>query len=747
MKDQTRTFAVVMALCISVFSLCAFGLPRYICILSIFVAVMLCFAYMCFICKKKIIMSAVVALVAATVALLGFLWGNKLADKVAFSESLVGAGEKQIFGYIDDTVFSSSYSSRYIAVITNVGGEDVEFKTLLDMPFQTELCKNESFGASGAFKALDNKSTYYEDGVYVGFEADDIFEGDVDPLDFYDKIVSIFDNVAKKLKDSVGGSEGGLAAALALGRRDWLPSSVKLDFRRIGASHILAVSGMHLSVLVLALDRALHFVGKRKRSLILVFASLAFMMITGMTPSVCRAALMMSMFYLSSAFGYESDSVTSLLFSMSVILLFSPSAVFSQGFWLSCLATLGIVTVAPAFKLDFLSYSKSDCRFKRISKRALRSVLSMTVLNISAQMFTLPVICVCYGGASVVSAVSGFVMIPLSQMALVMSMCLCFLMYIPPLCRVIAYPTKIILRLILDLSSELGDVNGIYVSIAQDFAVIVICVFSAICLAVVFLKRVDRRYTFAVMAAMSILLTFGNILYNGITEDEVNIIYQCENANESITVSNNGICVAVDMSSGAYSALSSAVENARSMYHEEIDVLVLTHLHVNHISSVKRTVDNIRISKLLLPTAENENDALVIRSITSLVGDSVDISFYNRSSASSIEFGDVKIDLPLYMTLKRSTHPVIAFSVDVRGHTLSYCGSSFNESDNVNWNYFNCDCTIIGAHGPIRHKNLDVSSIVSDNVVIGNADDDMIDISDNAYIVSNDTLSVHIKFE
>lgn len=146
------------------------------------------------------------------------------------------------------------------------------------------------------------------------------------------------------LKPTSAAGKRALPTALLTGNRDALDGQLRLAYKRLGLSHILAVSGLHLSVIVGGADFLMRklTVSKRKKNVFLLLLILFFAMICGFSSSVTRAAVMLGLFYLAELLGERSDSLTSLVFAVALILTVRPFSVYDAGLWLSFLATLGI---------------------------------------------------------------------------------------------------------------------------------------------------------------------------------------------------------------------------------------------------------------------------------------------------------------------------------------------------------------------------------------------------------------------
>ncbi|MBQ0125606.1 MAG: ComEC/Rec2 family competence protein, partial [Clostridiales bacterium] len=139
----------------------------------------------------------------------------------------------------------------------------------------------------------------------------------------------------------------------------------------------------------------------------------------------------------------------------------SHQSVFDAGFWLSCLATFGILITVPAVRLDFLKATKDDSRIIRTLKKAARFVIITFVTSAAAQMFTLPVIYLCFGGISLASLVSGIIIIPLSEICMILSMLSVIFMFVPIIKTGIIFMAKCTLSLLIYVVKLFSDIDGV----------------------------------------------------------------------------------------------------------------------------------------------------------------------------------------------------------------------------------------------------------------------------------------------
>ena len=223
--------------------------------------------------------------------------------------------------------------------------------------------------------------------------------------------------------------QAGLACGVLLGSKQYVPDRVNTDFRDIGVSHLLAVSGMHMAVigqLLLVLGRALRL----PKVLRVIFAAagvFGFMAVTGFVPSVSRAGIMMLLYLLGLLLGRQPDTLTSLGAAVLILIALNPMAGGDIGLLLSFCATLGMILFAGPID----AWLKQKLAAKAgWAQRLVSGVCGALSATVSATLTTLPVLLAVFGEISLIS--------PLANLLLVFP-CTVFLLVVAVAGVVVAY--------------------------------------------------------------------------------------------------------------------------------------------------------------------------------------------------------------------------------------------------------------------------------------------------------------------
>ncbi len=174
-----------------------------------------------------------------------------------------------------------------------------------------------------------------------------------------------------------------LAKALILGIREDLPEETTQAFRSAGVAHVLAVSGLHVSLLVMFLNFVLKKLNLSPRVLLLIFTLLLFgyCRLLDFSASIVRASLLTLIYLLGKALHRRVDPLTSLAAAFLLILLVRPLDLFSLGFQLSFLAVAGIILLGD--QLHVL-YQRRIRRFRPNKLRDWLATAYLTTLSASA---------------------------------------------------------------------------------------------------------------------------------------------------------------------------------------------------------------------------------------------------------------------------------------------------------------------------------------------------------------------------
>ncbi len=175
--------------------------------------------------------------------------------------------------------------------------------------------------------------------------------------DFRNKVINQFEN--KGLK----GNELAVVKALLLGEKQDISASLRQDYANAGAVHILAISGLHIGIIMFLLSwlfKPLELLkrGKSIKLILIILFLWLYAVIAGLSPSIIRATTMFTALSISLFSKRKTDVYNILALSAFVLLLFNPHYLFDVGFQMSYLAVLAIVAMQPKLVLLWRPHNK-----------------------------------------------------------------------------------------------------------------------------------------------------------------------------------------------------------------------------------------------------------------------------------------------------------------------------------------------------------------------------------------------------
>ena len=606
----------------------------------------------------------------------------------------------------------SGYDVLVEAIRTNEV-ESVSFRARLDCMYVSELKAGDIFYAEVDAALFENDINGYN------MRRDKLSEGMCLTLTSYDEstyviigenknnpkvmLKSLNFNCAFKLRELIGGEEGNLASALLLGNKKHLSDNSVRDFSRAGVSHILALSGLHTSILMGAIALILKKLRVKRvaRAILLIFISLTYLALTGFAVSTTRCVLMLLCVYLSMILCYLPDSLTSLSISGAMIFIFSPGAVIDIGFWMSFSATLGILVFAPAFDE---ATEKLFEKWKKalFLKRGTKYILTLIFTCLFALFGLIIVLCIFTREYSKYSVISSVVLSLPTAAVITLSVLLPIFAHIPYVNDALLYFVRKSAGFMLDFCSDVSQKQKVMFLFNHDFieyfiVFLVFCAFVALCI------EFKRKWISLCILSFAIALLCINVaVCQNMMNDRVKMTYSnVSSQSDVIVLSSDGESVILDISNGSNNSLSAAVSTLKDDNSSEIRAIMLTSYNTYHISSTSKLFKGNTVREIWLPHPSDEDEYYIMSAvIKNAESEGVRVKLYSDNDTLKV-FGDVSINMKKQY-IDRSALPIVLLSLKCGDQSIIHVSGAYSELDD---GYFtdavnNADTLIIGARGP-----------------------------------------------
>ena len=292
---------------------------------------------------------------------------------------------------------------------------------------------------------------------------------------------SFIHNIQKYIRDTINGTltdeEGNLLLAILLGDKDKLSEDIQESFNTSNLSHMLAVSGAHVSYIILGLTYVLQnsIIGKKNGKIVCIIFLLAFMAITNFTPSVTRACIMAILTLFSGIIYRKSDVYTNISVAALITLIFNPYGLLDLGFQLSYGGTIGIIIFIKRIQE------------KKSNSKVINYIKQMALVSIYANIIIIPIMMYHFNTVSFTFIISNIMASPILGIIVITGFLFIIAsITVKPLTRLIAIFIKPILSILIKISqicSKLPFSNILVVTpymfnVISYYAIILYCIKS-----------------------------------------------------------------------------------------------------------------------------------------------------------------------------------------------------------------------------------------------------------------------------
>ena len=431
------------------------------------------------------------------------------------------------------------------------------------------------------------------------------------------KIRDSFRETAK----SVGGAGGALIPGLVIGDTSLEEPDFIIEMRRVGLSHLTAVSGANFAIIAAFLLWLSQWVFKRVRSRLILtsIVLVGFIFLVRPSPSVLRASVMCAVILIAKARGVKADSVPSLGLAISFLILMDPFQAIDPGFALSVAATAGILLLAPKLEIWLT---------ERFGHEKLAQVIA---IPLAATFMCTPIILAISGLFSLVSipanVLAGPVVAPITIIGFIAALLSPIL---PGLSHILLLAIKPLAQFIVWISNTASALPVLMLPKSYLGAIIAISV-----IALIKFKKWFALFLLLIIATLIIVLP-GSWPGSNWAVANCNI---GQGDGLAINLGNNEALV-IDV--GPDSKLMDECLNDLGV--KRIPLLVLSHFHADHVHGLDgvlagREIANVWVSNLDQPKSERDTAYLLLGTT----------AIHQATAGETIEFnsarGPVKIEV------------------------------------------------------------------------------------------------------
>ena len=428
-------------------------------------------------------------------------------------------------------------------------------------------------------------------------------------------------------------------AGLCYGDKSNIPRNVTTAFSAAGVSHLLAVSGLHLSVwssllyMIMRKLRVSHRVSSASSIVFIIF----FAILTGMNPPVVRAGTMIGLVFAADLFKREADSLNSIGLSLILLLAFNPYMSTSLSLWLSLAATLGMMYfLKPLTRaLDRPIANVKQNVFTTVYK----SVSSLVAVSLAVTASSLPVFAVSLPTVSTVSVLSNLLMVTVGSVCMTSGGLGALDIIGKPLVLLSGITAKYLTETAVKISEfhhALLPIDSIFTRISIAAALIV---FAVVLLLGYKNKTVVKRIAITLFCMIFLSAAVASTLQNNKLR-----IAAVSVGDGSAVVMKYKYKTYVVGCGGNYFSGSAVCDIINTLGSSNIDYIILPEDSETSLSGVRRVKETYRISSAVTAT-DRIKDGFSFDSVVSLNGNSAEITdgklkITVQDSRVYVSFGD-----------------------------------------------------------------------------------------------------------
>ncbi len=525
-----------------------------------------------------------------------FTFSFVFAEKYYFDEMALMKNEQTLTGVVCATPTDSDYAFTYII---KPNGKKYKIRIVSD---------DDKFLAEGDYVKIVGKcnETYEETDFFENALSSKVFFTFFDGNDcsikmtsevdwYYKNIGAVKRGFSEIVTRYLPGRNGAIATAMTIGDKSELDKNTINNFNYCGTSHLLVISGLHISLWSMGIIKLLYKFPKlrKKAPLIGIICLLAYASITGFSVSVLRAGAMISAVLLAKFFHRDADSINSIGLALTFILLINPFAPYSVALWLSVLSTLGILVYSDKIKLWI--YEKT--RNKPVSKLPLYDLMVTTVsISFSTAVFTLPVFIFKLRILSIVSILTNFLMV---NLAMIMMLCtvggvLCHLFFIKPFAQLCFMISGAIGEFLHFVAEKIGMAEWSTISLNhkyyEHFFILLVIGLLVVFITEKYKIHIIKHTTTFLLVVFVILATYCTIYdYNNVSVEVVDT-----DKTPIILVHYQGKSILVNTQKKKYIDEITAVLNKHNQ--KQPDALVVTEKENRTVSEIIKIYDSFGIT-------------------------------------------------------------------------------------------------------------------------------------------------------
>ncbi len=485
-------------------------------------------------------------------------------------------------------------------IYVDKSNEKLEYGDYVNL--KVELLPIES--SPGNYKETSKVSYFKLQGIYGSFKG----KGNIQRtgrikwnlLVYIQKVRQIIINKARTILPE---ETSEILLGIILGEKSKIKESDISNFKLSNMSHILAVSGMHVSYIIIGVSFILKKLPRREMQIISIIFLIFFTALTNFTPSVVRAVSMAIISILSKLLHKKDDFLNSIFFSLLIILLYNPYLLQNIGLQLSFFGTFGIYLFMGNFK-------------ELINKFANKEIADILALSMSAQVMILPITMLEFNMLSMSFILSGFVATFLVSVIFLYGVINISISFISlNLSKIFAEPLNVAINLLSKSAKYIAELDILKATTKTPYILFIIIYYLIVLIIKYYLilskkpKNEMRRYEkkllqiinwrlIYILQIIVLLVAISIVVYDNVPKKMQIYFIDVDQGDSTLIISPKGTSILIDTGEDE-TRVYKYLLNRRI---NKLDYLILSHLDVDHCGGAMYILENMKVKAVVTGT-------------------------------------------------------------------------------------------------------------------------------------------------
>ncbi len=447
-------------------------------------------------------------------------------------------------------------------------------------------------------------------------------------------VYSIRNSLSQTLAEVLPEPQASLAQGIVLGIRSTIPTEIKDAFVSTGTAHILAISGVNLSIVAgMLVSIGVWLFGKRRYLYIWLALGIIWLyaLITGMNPPIFRAVIMASLFLAAELLGKQRTAITSLAFAAAIMVGINPQILWDASFQLSFLSMAGLIFLAPPFMALGRKAVSKTIGEEGIGASLANIVTDSFSVTLAATIAVWPAIAHYFGIVSLVSPLATFLALPaLSGIIVAGALAGLIGLFALPIAQVIGWVAWLFISYMMLIVSGFASLPISSIKVGSVDSTVIVIYYSVLAAAVwvgsrkrlgermskakAWLKSwADRAFSLVsqlpkrwVVPSLLVVAVLASVAAATMPDDELHVSFLDVGQGDAILIQKGNQQVLID---GGPSSQDVTLELGDKMpfWDRTIELVVLTHPHSDHLSGLVEVLRRYKVEQVLYPDLDYES--------------------------------------------------------------------------------------------------------------------------------------------